>query len=88
MPEWLVYLLKCSKVQNTKICLVTIELFIKLLFYHDKSKKKKQKYGNSIMHIQRLIAEALPSSKKYAIKSFDKPIKLRDDFLKYLQNDK
>ena len=50
MPDWLDMLLKCSKVKTTKICLVTIELFIKLLHYHDKS-KQRQKEGTSIMHI-------------------------------------
>ena len=86
MPEWLDILLKCSKVQNTKICLVTIELFIKLLYYHDKSSQRVQEGGNPIMHIQRLIAEASPSKSKFICKFHEKPIKFRDEFLKYLQD--
>ena len=57
MPSWLEMLLCCSKNRSTKICLVTIEMFIKLLYYQDKSKTKQQG-GTSIMHIQKMIADA------------------------------
>jgi hypothetical protein len=38
LPEWLEMLIKCSKVQQTKICLVSIDVFIKILNVKETSK--------------------------------------------------
>jgi hypothetical protein len=54
MPPWLVTLIQSSKTQQTKICLVAVEVFIEILRFEDRS---NQIDGGSIMHIQRLIAD-------------------------------
>ena len=55
MPEWLDMLISASKTGYTKICLVAVDVFIKILSFND-----KQGHHNAgvIMHIQRLIADS------------------------------
>jgi len=54
MPEWLDMLIQSCKTGDTKICLVSADVFIKLLSIEDQS---NQQGGGSITHIQRLIAD-------------------------------
>ena len=48
MPEWLDMLIQCSKNSFTKICLVSVDVFIKILSFDDRS---HQIGGGTIMHI-------------------------------------
>jgi hypothetical protein len=48
MPEWLDMLIQCSKNSFTKICLVSVDVFIKILSFDDRS---HQVGGGTIMHI-------------------------------------
>ena len=61
MPEWLDMMIQCSKVSFTKICLVSADVFIKILSLEDKSHIQG---GGSVMHIQRLIADTKGQASK------------------------
>jgi hypothetical protein len=82
MPEWLDMLIQSCKTGDTKICLVSADVFIKLLSIEDQS---NQQGGGSITHIQRLIADPQNQSGKFTEKVLKNVQHFKSEFLKFLQ---
>lgn len=79
MPKWLEMMIQCSKVAQTQICLVSVEVFIQILYF-DVSKSQ------TVMNIQRLIATNSSSSQeKFDPKLMKNPLNFRQHFLTILQ---
>lgn len=56
MPKWLEMLMKCSKYESTQICLVSVEVFIRILQYEDKGlgndpKMSKAEKSTAVLNI-------------------------------------
>ena len=82
MPEWLDMLIQSCKTGDTKICLVSADVFIKLLSIEDLS---KQQGGGPITHIQRLIADPQNQSGKFTEKVLKNVQTFKSEFLNFLQ---
>ena len=63
MPEWLDMLIQSSKTNLTNICLDSVNIFINILRYNDKSNIRG---GGALMNIQRLIADPRNKSGKFS----------------------
>ena len=50
VPEWLDMMIQCSKISATKICLVSVKTFLKILKPNN-HQMQDQVGGNSYMHI-------------------------------------
>lgn len=96
MPKWLAMMIKCSKTTYTKICLVSVEVFIQILSYEDRSvqempqkpdthRKHKEEKGGTVLHIQRLIADPSGKSGRFKEKTMKNFKEFKQDFLQLLQ---
>ena len=71
MPEWLDMLIQSSKTNLTNICLDSVNIFINILRYNDKSNIRG---GGALMNIQRLIADPRNKSGKFSDQIMNNPM--------------
>lgn len=83
MPEWLDMLIQSSKTNLTNICLDSVNIFINILRYNDKSNIRG---GGALMNIQRLIADPRNKSGKFSEHIMANPMGFKQEILNELQN--
>ena len=98
IPKWMEMMIQCSKTEYTKICLVSVEVFIKIIDIPDiynadreqqlqdvgRSNYKQDKYS-TVMQIQRLIADAKGTSGKFSDKVMKNVKNFKQEFLSLMQ---